>query len=82
MKLNLSLFSFATVLTTLLLVKTSVAWQFNIPRLHTLQPAGSTANATVRCKYSKTLYMTHFLLSQPPLKHTRTENMHIILAFI
>ncbi|MCJ1318180.1 hypothetical protein MMC15_003508 [Xylographa vitiligo] len=48
MKLNLSLFSFATVLTTLLLVKTSVAWQFNIPRLHTLQPAGSTANATVR----------------------------------
>ncbi|MCJ1293210.1 hypothetical protein MMC34_004763 [Xylographa carneopallida] len=48
MKLNLSCLSFAVVLSTLLLVKTTVAWQFNIPRLHTLQPADPTANATVR----------------------------------
>ncbi|MCJ1414916.1 hypothetical protein MMC32_001246 [Xylographa parallela] len=48
MELNLSFFSFVVVLTALLLVKTTVAWHFNIPRLHTLQPAGPTANATVR----------------------------------
>ncbi|MCJ1392308.1 hypothetical protein MMC18_005175 [Xylographa bjoerkii] len=48
MKLNLSFSSFAVVLTSLLLVKTTVAWQFNIPRLHTVQPADPAANATVR----------------------------------
>jgi len=48
MKLNLSFFSFAVVLTMLLLVTTTVAWQFNVPRLHTVQPADPTANATVR----------------------------------
>ena len=58
MKLNLSCLSFAVVLSTLLLVKTTVAWQFNIPRLHTLQPADPTANATVRCKYCRNLSLT------------------------